>query len=358
MKTSSRLCASRTGAGVGGWSRPITALSCRSTTVSDRQHFQRCLHTRVGFHRLKRLTDHKAYGHSNGYLYSTNPHTSPSQHSSMEETTGRDSKLANNDQLAHIRSKRAFIVDMDGVLYHGKKLLHGAKEFVNWLQEEKKDYLFLTNSSDKTQKELSYKLSNLGIKVDESRFYTSALSTASFLHSQKPFATAYVVGDPGLLNALYNEGVTITDISPDYVVVGETTNYNYEALSKAINLVRGGARLIGTNCDLVDRTVHGLAPAGGTLVAPIVLATGVDAYFLGKPNPLIMRSAMDRLGSKREDTIIIGDRMDTDIIAGIESGIDTCLVLTGVTSIPQLRNFAYAPKFVLEGVSSVPPSLS
>jgi len=208
----------------------------------------------------------------------------------------------------------------------------------------------LTNSSERSPKELRAKLKRLGIEVTEDNFYTSALSTAKFLHDQLPGGTAFVLGEPGLMQALYNEGYSMSDVDPDYVVVGETKNYSYEGMQRAVNFVRRGARLIGTNCDLIDRTEEGVAPACGSLIAPIEMATGIKAYFLGKPNPLIMRSAMEKLGCTPKDMVIIGDRMDTDIVAGIESGIDTVLVLSGVTTLPDLKKFSYRPTFIAPSI--------
>ena len=249
--------------------------------------------------------------------------------------------------------KKAFIIDMDGVIYHGEHLLPGATEFVEWLKREQKKFLFLTNSSDKSPKELKNKLERLGISLSEQNFMTSALATANFLASQKPHGSAYVIGEAGLHLALYDVGYTMNDVDPDYVVVGETRNYNYQSLEKAVNLVRRGAKLIGTHHDLVDKSVTGLAPVGGALIAPIELASGKKAYFLGKPNPLIMRAALRKLGARAEDAVIIGDRMDTDIIAGIESDIVTVLVLSGVTDEEELSKFPFRPTYVLNGVGDV-----
>ncbi len=251
-------------------------------------------------------------------------------------------------------SIKAFIVDMDGVLYHGNRLLRGAAEFVAWLRAKGKRYLFLTNSSERSPAELSQKLARMGIEVEAEHFYTSALATAGFLASQKPGGSAFVIGEPGLISALYGAGYTMNDVNPDFVVIGESRGYNYEAIEKAVRLVMGGARLIGTNPDVSGPGERGLVPACGALLAPIELATGRKAYFVGKPNPLMMRHALRKLGSTREETAIIGDRMDTDIIAGIESDIETILVLSGVTSREELSAFAYAPRHVLEGVFEIP----
>ena len=251
-----------------------------------------------------------------------------------------------------ISSKRGFICDMDGVIYHGNRLLPGVKEFVDWLQREKKEFLFLTNSSERSPKELHQKLKRLGIEVSEDHFYTSALATGSFLKTQSPGGSAYVIGEAGLINALYNAGLSMNNVNPDYVVVGESHSYTYETLQKAINLVRNGSRLIGTNPDVTGPSEEGIVPATGALISPIELTTGSKAYYVGKPNPLMMRSAMKRLGCSREETIIIGDRMDTDIVAGIESEIETILVLSGVTSREEVANYAYRPHFILDGVGA------
>ena len=252
-----------------------------------------------------------------------------------------------------IRDKKGFICDMDGVIYHGNKILPGVKEFIEWLQKENKHFLFLTNSSERSQSELQDKLARMGVVVDKSHFYTSALATASFLHSQKPKGSAFVIGEAGLLNALYDVGYRMNNVDPDYVVMGEARSYSYEKIEQSVNLVIKGAKLIGTNSDVNGPIENGIAPATAALIAPIEIATGKKAYFVGKPNPLMMRSALKKLQCKREETVIIGDRMDTDIIAGIESEIDTCLVLSGITSSKEIDQFAYCPHFVLNGVVDI-----
>ncbi len=249
-----------------------------------------------------------------------------------------------------IKSKKAFICDMDGVIYHGNKLLPGVKEFIEWMQANEKRFLFLTNSSERTPRELQDKLKRMGIVVDEDVFYTSALATASFLASQRPKGTAYIIGEAGLINALYNAGYVMNSVNPDYVVVGDTHSYSYEKIEQAINLVLKGAKLIGANPDLTGPVENGIAPSTKALIAPIELSTGKKAYFVGKPNPLMMRIALKKLAHQREDTIIIGDRMDTDIIAGIESEIDTLLVLSGISTKESIDMFPYRPRFVLNGV--------
>lgn len=252
-----------------------------------------------------------------------------------------------------ILAKNAFICDMDGVIYHGNRLLPGVIEFVRFLQHHAKQYLFLTNSSERSPRELAQKLARLGLEVPAEHFYTSALATSSFLAAQSPGGSVYAIGEPGLLNALYEAGFTMNDVNPDYVVIGESKSYTYDTMTKAIRLVLNGARLIGTNPDTTGPTENGLVPACGSLVAPVELATGCKAYYLGKPNPLMMRSALKRLGATREHTVIIGDRMDTDIIAGIESEIDTVLVLTGVTAASDIPRYPYRPRYVVSGVAAL-----
>jgi len=252
-----------------------------------------------------------------------------------------------------IQIKTGFLCDMDGVIYHGNQLLPGVLEFVKWLQSENKRFLFLTNSSERSPRELHYKLHRLGLDVSEEHFYTSALATATFLASQHPNGSVYVIGESGLTNALYDAGLTNNDINPDYVVVGESHDYTYERICKAVKLVLNGAKLIGTNPDLTGPVEGGLVPATGALMAPIELATSSKAYYVGKPNPLIMRNALKKLGCRREESVIIGDRMDTDIIAGIESEIETILVLTGVSVEADLKRFAYRPNHVLKDLTSL-----
>jgi len=252
-----------------------------------------------------------------------------------------------------IKSKAGFIIDMDGVIYHGNRLLPGVTEFVSWMERSGKQYLFLTNASERTPKELHEKLKRLGIEVGEDHFYTSALATASFLDSQKPDGSAYIIGDAGLIHALYSVGYTINNVNPDYVVVGDTHGYNFEKIELAINLVLKGARLIGTNPDVSGPVETGITPSTKALVAPIEIASGKKAYFVGKPNPLMMRIALKKLGTKREDTIVIGDRMDTDIRCGLESAIDTLLVLSGITGKDDIDKFPYRPQYVLNGVADL-----
>lgn len=256
--------------------------------------------------------------------------------------------------MEKLREKKGFICDMDGVIYHGSTLLPGVSKFVDWLYKEDKEFLFLTNSSARTPLELKLKLHDMGLDVDESHFYTSAQATAKFVAQQEHHCSAYVIGQPGLVGALYEAGVVISDKDPDYVIVGEVSNYNYETICKAVSLVLGGSKLIGTNSDLTGPTDHGLAPSCRALIAPIELATGRNAYFIGKPNPLMMRTGLKRLGVHSAEAAMIGDRMDTDIVAGIETGLDTVLVLSGVTSRTDIDSFPYRPRLVLNGVGDIP----
>ena len=252
-----------------------------------------------------------------------------------------------------LKDKRGFVCDMDGVIYHGSRLLEGSKGFVDWLKTQGKQFLFLTNSSARSPRELHQRLLHMGIEVGEDHFITSAMATAHFIAAQCPGGRVYAIGDSGLYQALYEAGLSVDESKPDYVVVGETRSYNYEKIEIAIQLVLGGAKLIGTNPDLTGPTEKGIAPACRALIAPIEMSTGRQAYFIGKPNPLMMRHALQLLGCQREETIIIGDRMDTDIVAGIESGIDTALVLSGITQESDLQRYAYKPHYILKDVSEI-----
>ena len=257
--------------------------------------------------------------------------------------------------MDNIKNKLGFICDMDGVIYHGNKILDGVTEFINWMQSSDKKFVFLTNSSERTPHELSMKLERMGLHISADHFYTSAMATAEFLHSQKPESTAYVIGEAALTKALYDHGIYMNDVNPDYVVVGETSTYSFEKIQKAINLVLKGAKLIGTNPDITGPVENGINPATGALIAPIEIATGKKAYFVGKPNPLMLRHGLRKLNCHSQDIAFIGDRMDTDIIAGIESNIDTVLVLSGVTAMEDVSNFPYRPRYIVNGVGDLVP---
>ena len=252
-----------------------------------------------------------------------------------------------------LRKKQGFIIDMDGVIYHGNRLLPGAKEFVDWLYQEGKQFLFLTNSSARSPKELQQKLARMGLDVDERHYYTSALATAKFVASQMPNASAYVIGEPGLYNAMHDAGIAMNEVDPDYVIVGETDSYNYDSICRAVRHIWNGARLIGTNADLTAPLECGIVPACRALISPIEATTGKKAYYVGKPNPLMMRTGLQMLGVHSENAAIIGDRMDSDIIAGIECGLDTALVLNGVTTRDSMQQYPYRPRLILNGVGDI-----
>ncbi len=255
--------------------------------------------------------------------------------------------------MNNIINKKGFICDMDGVIYHGNQILDGVKEFMDWMFKNDKKFVFLTNSPEKTPHELSMKLERMGLSVSAEHFYTSAMATAEFLHSQAPGCTAYVIGEAALSKALYDQKIYMNDVNPDYVVIGETRTYSFEKIEKAIALVNKGAKLIGANPDTVGVTEKGIMPATGSLVAPIEIATGKKAYFVGKPNPLMLRHGLKKLDLHSADIAFIGDRMDTDIIAGIESNVDTILVLSGVTAKENIGNFPYRPRYVFNGVGDI-----
>ena len=255
--------------------------------------------------------------------------------------------------LTALRNKKAFICDMDGVIYHGNRIIPNVKEFLEWIEKNDKQFLFLTNSSERSPRELSQKLARMGLNVGEEHFYTSALATASFLESQCPGGSVYVIGEPGLTYALYEAGFSMNDVNPDYVVFGATKALSYEKIEKAARLVMNGAKLIGTNSDLTDPSEQGIVPACRALISPIELTTGMKAYFVGKPNPLMMRHALKKLGCHRVEAAIIGDRMDTDIVAGLESELDTVLVLSGVSTMETVKSFPYRPKYILRDVGEI-----
>ncbi|MBR2462383.1 MAG: HAD family hydrolase [Spirochaetaceae bacterium] len=242
---------------------------------------------------------------------------------------------------------------MDGVIYHGNKILPGVADFISWLQREGKEFLFLTNNSGSTPRELQQKLARMGLEVPEQHFYTSALATAAFLKEQSPGCSVYAIGEAGLFNALYDAGITMNDVNPDYVVMGEGKAYSLDTLTKATNLVLKGARLIGANSDVSGPIENGITPACRALVAPIEMATGIQAYFCGKPNPLMMRTGLKLLGCHSGEAVMVGDRMDTDIISGLESGMSTVLVLSGVSTGETIRTYAYRPTIVLDGVGDI-----
>jgi NagD protein len=246
------------------------------------------------------------------------------------------------------------ISDMDGVIYRGKSLIPGAQEFVNRLLRTRTPFLFLTNNSEQTPLDLRRKLEGMGINgLTEANFITAAIATAQFLHAQRPHGTAYVVGGGGLAAELYRIGYSITETKPDYVVVGKTKNFNFETMRKAAQLIDGGAKFIGTNPDMIDPVEGGTEPAAGAILAAVAAATGRKPYIVGKPNSLMMIYARQLLGAHAEDCVMIGDRMDTDIVGGLEAGMRTALVLSGVTAAETIEAFPYRPDFVFADVGHI-----
>ncbi len=240
---------------------------------------------------------------------------------------------------------------MDGVLVHEERALPGATDFLDRLVEVGRPYLVLTNNSIYTPRDLAARLARAGLAVPESAIWTSALATANFLAEQMPGGSAYAIGEAGLTTALHEVGYTLTDADPDYVVLGETRTYSFEAITQAIRLVENGARFIATNPDATGPSPDGPMPATGAVAALITRATGAVPYFVGKPNPMMFRSAMNRIDAHSEKTVMVGDRMDTDVVAGIEAGLETILVLTGSTRAEDVTRFPYRPSRVLDSIA-------
>src|SRR6059058_2498363 len=246
-----------------------------------------------------------------------------------------------------------YLTDMDGVIVRGTTLIQGAAEFVQHLRTQGIPFLILTNNSLYTPRDLQVRLSYLGLEVPPEAIFTSALATAQFLHDQRPGGRAFAIGESGLTTALHDIGYVLTDQEPEYVVLGETTAYSFDRITRAIRFVSAGARFIATNPDVMGPGEGGIVPATGAVAALINAATGVKPYFIGKPNPLMMRTALRTLEAHSEDSVMIGDRMDTDIIAGVESGLRTILVLTGVTAREQIERFPYRPTWIRESIADV-----
>jgi NagD protein len=243
-----------------------------------------------------------------------------------------------------------WLIDMDGVLMHEGKALKGAADFLARVTESGYRFLVLTNNSIFTPRDLAARLVRAGLPVPEGSIWTSALATARFLADQLPGGSAYVVGEAGLTTALHEVGYTMTDIDPDYVVLGETRTYSFESITKAIRLVNAGGRFIATNPDPTGPSPEGAVPATGAVAALITRATGREPYFVGKPNPMMFRSAMNQMQAHSETTVMVGDRMDTDVVAGIEAGLDTILVLSGVTKLEDIERFPFRPGRILNGI--------
>ncbi len=248
-----------------------------------------------------------------------------------------------------------WLTDMDGVLVHEEQALPGAAEFVAELLATGTPFQVLTNNSIYTPRDLRARLAASGIEVPEEAIWTSALATAGFLAEQHPRGSAYVIGEAGLTTALHDAGYVLTDREPDYVVLGETRTYSFEAITKAIQLVARGSRFIATNPDPTGPSPAGPLPATGSVAALVTRATGVEPYFVGKPNALIMRSALNRIEAHSEHAVMIGDRMDTDIKSGMEAGLRTVLVLTGSTTRPEVDRFPYCPTWIKDGIDDVVP---
>jgi NagD protein len=249
-----------------------------------------------------------------------------------------------------------FIIDMDGVLVKESMVIPGADKFIKKLIDQKRKFLLLTNNPVYTPRDLAHRLQENGIQIQEDQIFTSALATAAFLHRQRPDGKAFVLGESGLTEAIHNIGYIITDINPDYVVLGETLAYDFQMIKKAIRLLYdGNARFIATNPDPSGPSKGGLVPACGALAALIEKASGVSPYFIGKPNALMMRTALNYLNVHSEDTIMVGDRMDTDVVAGVTSGMETILVLSGVTEEKDIDKYPYLPTYIRKSVAEINP---
>jgi NagD protein len=246
-----------------------------------------------------------------------------------------------------------WLTDMDGVLVHEDKAIPGAADFIARLTATGRRFLVLTNNSIYTARDLRARLLSTGIDVPEESIWTSALATAQFLHDQRPAGSAYVIGEAGLTTALHSVGFVMTRQDPDYVVLGETRTYSFEAITAAIQLIERGARFIATNPDPTGPSLQGSLPATGSVAALITKATGIDPYFVGKPNPLMMRSALNKIQAHSESTVMVGDRMDTDVVSGLEAGLRTILVLTGSTRIGDIDRFPYRPTQIVDSIADL-----
>ncbi|HWX09254.1 MAG TPA: HAD-IIA family hydrolase [Gaiellaceae bacterium] len=251
------------------------------------------------------------------------------------------------------REIRSWLMDMDGVLVHEQNAVPGADRFLARLRELELPFLVLTNNSIYTRRDLSARLRDIGLDVPEEAIWTSALATARFLEGQRPGGSAFVIGEAGLTTALHSAGYTLTDRDPDYVVLGETRTYSFERITQAIRLVADGARFIATNPDPTGPTPAGPVPATGSVAALISRATGVEPYFVGKPNPLMMRSALNAIDAHSESAAMVGDRMDTDVVSGLEAGMHTVLVLTGITQRSETERFPYRPSRIVESIADL-----
>jgi NagD protein len=252
-----------------------------------------------------------------------------------------------------VTKAKDYLIDMDGVLVSGSRLIPGADDFITRIKARKSEYLVLTNNPIYTPGDLSHRLRSVGLDVPPSRIFTSAIAAARFLDSQRPDGKAFVIGESGLTDAIHRVGYVITDIEPDYVVLGETLSYDLKLITQAVRLIAAGARFVATNPDPSGPVEDGLVPACGAMAALIEKATGVAPFFVGKPNPLMIRSALNHLGLHSENTVMIGDRMDTDIVSGVETGLETVLVLTGVTRREEVARYPYQPTHIVDSVADL-----
>ncbi len=253
----------------------------------------------------------------------------------------------------HKREIRSWLMDMDGVLVREDQAIPGADRFLARLRELELPFLLLTNNSIYTARDLVARLSASGLEVPEEAIWTSALATARFLENQRPGGSAFVIGESGLTTALHNAGYTLAERDTDYVVLGETRTYSFERITRAIRLIAGGARFIATNPDPTGPTAAGPVPATGSVAALISRATGIEPYFVGKPNPLMMRSALNAIDAHSETAAMIGDRMDTDVVSGLEAGMETILVLSGVTTREAAERFPYRASQIVDSVADL-----
>jgi NagD protein len=246
-----------------------------------------------------------------------------------------------------------YLIDMDGVIYRGTELIPGAKKFIDELVALQVPFLFLTNNSQRTRRDVALRLARLGIEVEEEHIFTCAMATARFLATQKPEGTAYVIGEGGLITALHQNGYAIVDRDPDYVVVGEGRTVNFEMMESALGMIRRGAKLVATNLDPNCPTQSGMRPGCGAIVAMLEAAAGVKAFSVGKPSPLMFRAARKELGLTAEETIVIGDTIETDILGGVQLGHKTVLVLTGGARLEDLGSFAFRPDKIASSIGDL-----
>jgi NagD protein len=261
--------------------------------------------------------------------------------------------LRDIDRMSERKEIECWLTDMDGVLVHEGRPVPGAREFLERLTKAGRRFLVLTNNSIYTPGDLHVRLRAAGLDVPVESIYTSALATAQFLNDQRPHGSAFVLGESGLTTALHEVGYVLTDIDPDYVVLGETRTYSFTSITRAIRLIDGGARFIATNPDPIGPSAEGSLPATGAVAALITKATNVTPYFVGKPNPLMMRSALNTVGGHSETTAMIGDRMDTDVVSGMEAGLYTILVLTGVTQAGDVDRFPFRPSRITDSIADL-----